>query len=479
MLPGDHLVVENTPKGWVETSVVCSHIGDSVSSGYFNLGPGDVETCTFTDTQNATVIITKNVISSVGGGGTFDFTGSLAGPFSVTTSGATGSQSFTQNVIPGTYSVSELVPKGWTLTGTSCNGENTTSSINAVAGKTTYCTFTDTQNVSITVIKNVLNCPNCGGGLAVPSDFVMNVIVNGNSIITFPGANVLGTTVSVIPGTFQVTESPISITYNGYLETNSGQCYGFGQPGKSYTCTIQNRRVPPVITVYKNVIGGTAVPSDFTLQAQLLSSPANTPSPFPGSSAGTEISFSTSPATYNVVELEGGPAGYIASYSSGCSGTLDLGQTASCTVNNIFDNSTVTIFKFVNNTDLYGDLAANDFTINVISNGNVVYSGPGNPNGVTVKLPSGTFQVVESDTKGYLPKIKGTCYGSATYGQTFTCTITNCDQPSYLTVIKNVIGGDAVPSDFVMNVTNIADPSPFAGASGIGTTIPIQQGFCR
>jgi hypothetical protein len=83
--------------------------------------------------------------------------------------------------------------------------------------------------------------------------------------------------------------------------------------------------------VVKHVVnnnGRTAVASDFTMTiGGVLADGGNS---FPGSETGTMKIVQAGSYTLS----ETGPAGYLPTYSSGCSGTLSAGQTATCTVTN-------------------------------------------------------------------------------------------------------------------------------------------------
>jgi hypothetical protein len=85
------------------------------------------------------------------------------------------------------------------------------------------------------------------------------------------------------------------------------------------------------LIVVKHVIndnGRTAVASDFTMTiGGVVADGGNS---FPGSESGTDKIVTT--GSYSVSET--GPAGYLATYSSGCSGTISSGQTKTCTVTN-------------------------------------------------------------------------------------------------------------------------------------------------
>jgi hypothetical protein len=85
------------------------------------------------------------------------------------------------------------------------------------------------------------------------------------------------------------------------------------------------------LIVVKHVVndnGRSAVASDFTMTiGGVVASGGNS---FPGSEAGTDKVVTT--GSYSVTEA--GPAGYLSSFSSGCSGTISAGQTVTCTVTN-------------------------------------------------------------------------------------------------------------------------------------------------
>jgi hypothetical protein len=79
------------------------------------------------------------------------------------------------------------------------------------------------------------------------------------------------------------------------------------------------------VQVSNNINNGyNRAPSDFTVAVSGLN--AN-PASFPGSLSGTQVTVS---GTYSVVALQ--LPGYSASYSSGCTGTLNQGESALCVI---------------------------------------------------------------------------------------------------------------------------------------------------
>jgi hypothetical protein len=86
------------------------------------------------------IVITK--ATNPAGGIDFGFTDNISAPNSFTLDD--GQDVTFNNVVPGTYAVSETVPSGWDLTSATCDGGSTPSAIVVTAGVTVTCTFTNT-----------------------------------------------------------------------------------------------------------------------------------------------------------------------------------------------------------------------------------------------------------------------------------------------------------------------------------------------
>ena len=183
----------------------------------------------------------------------------------------------------------------------------------------------------LSVVKKVTS--NDGSsGTKKPSDFTITITGNDPSPSSFSGSS-SGTSVTLRPGTYKVTEDD---NIPGYTTSYSSECSGTAKGGR-IQCTITNEYTasPPGSTTFLDVITnvinnnqGTKKPSDFTITVT-----GNDPSPssFSGSSSGTSVTLR--PGSYKVTETER-PSGYTTRYSSGCSGTLDAGQTEDCTITN-------------------------------------------------------------------------------------------------------------------------------------------------
>jgi hypothetical protein len=196
----------------------------------------------------------------------------------------------------------------------------------------------------LTVIKHMKND---NGGTAVAGDFTMTVAGNlpgGGSSTSFAGKESPGTTESLLPGSFSVTESP-NPKSGYYAGSTSGDCSGTIAAGDKKTCTITNDDIPPKLRLRKTVTtdnGGTALPTAWTLTATgALASPTNLSGTTPVDS-GTSFKADT----YTLGE-SGGPSGYTAgAWSCVLTGTatpvtvtdskvvVGLGQDITCTINN-------------------------------------------------------------------------------------------------------------------------------------------------
>ena len=181
------------------------------------------------------------------------------------------------------------------------------------------------------VIKNVQ------GGTASPSDFTISVTSTAKdspSPSSFPGSSSPGTKVTLGQGSYQVTETGVVDNYN---PTYSDDCSGTISAGQTKTCTITNTFTPPTtgtgtLIVTKQVVGGTAQPSDFFIFVNSLATEPPSPSSFPGSSSGTTVTLGE--GAYSVAESS--RADYMPSFSSDCQGTISADQTKTCTITNHF-----------------------------------------------------------------------------------------------------------------------------------------------
>ena len=338
---GAYNVTESGPSGYTASfSADCSG----------TIANGQDKTCTVTNNdQPGKLIVIKHVINDNGGTAT-------AANFTLDSGGANDTpDNFPGAEAPGTevtldagaYNVTETGPTGYTASfsadcsGTIANGQEKT------------CTVTNNdQPGKLIVIKHVIND---NGGTATAANFTLDSGGANDTPDNFPGAEAPGTEVTLDAGAYNVTESGPS----GYTASFSADCSGTIANGQTKTCTVTNNDQPGKLIVIKHVIndnGGTATAANFTLD----SGGANdSPDNFPGAEApGTEVTLDA--GAYNVTES--GPAGYTASFSADCSGTIANGQEKTCTVTNDDQAAKLIVIKHVIN-DNGGTATAANFTL--------------------------------------------------------------------------------------------------------------------
>ena len=406
---------------------------------------------------------------------------------------------------PGVAGTTETVPAGWVLTDISCEGAtnsivsiggtngfvagDTDVSVQLAAGETVVCTYTNTKDGSLTIVKDAVgsdgafnfnhNVP------AVASPFIIDTSVDN--------INVLST--SLQPGTYNVSE----VTPSGWDLTNivcSGDTdssitiggaggYDPGDTGitvdmvsgEDISCTFTNTRRSSLELV-KTVVndnGGTAVETDWTLSAD-----GPTPLSGDGGVAATEVL----PGNY-VLSETAGPAGYTAGSWSCTAGTLngstvDLGpgQVAVCTIVNDDDAASLALVKSVTNDD-GGTAEETDWTLS--ASGPTPLSGAGGV--AATPVSAGTYTLSESGgppgyTAGDWSCTGGVLTGASlelVLGESAVCTIVNDDEPATLELVKTVTnnnGGTAVATDWTLNA---AGPTPLSGAGGVVAT-PVSAG---
>ncbi len=171
---GSYTITEDdpAPAGYVLTDISCvdSATGQTFAGDVadrtvdLNLVGGERVHCTFTNTKLGTVVIKKETVP--GGGANFAFDGSF-GPFTLDDGGSETAA----NLAAGSYTVTEAEHANYKLTGLTCVDSATgspstgdvatrTVTINVEPGETVTCTFTNTEDDTITVEKVTIPASN-------------------------------------------------------------------------------------------------------------------------------------------------------------------------------------------------------------------------------------------------------------------------------------------------------------------------------
>lgn len=471
------------PSGWAFDAINCtvtsSNGGSTSTSGStltILLKEGENYTCTYTNHQQAgTLTVIKHVVNDNGGTAVAsDFSlhvknGSNA---DVTNSPQPGSETGTNySLTQGSYKVSEDAVTGYTQTGFSGDCDSS-GNVTVVAGQTKTCTITNDDNAPQLHLRKTVT--NDNGGTASATDWTLTATGTGGS-----PTNLSGTTPVDSGSTFKADTYALAETGgpSGYT-AGAWDCGNATMPdathvtvpfGENVTCTINNDDTPAHLIVIKHVIndnGGSKLAGDFstTISGVTTANPT---------AAGVE-----SPGVDNVLTSvgsylvdEGTHDGYAKTLSSGCSGTIALGQTKTCTITNDDIAPSLTLIKEVTNDNGGSEVAA-AWTLS--ADGPTDISGAGGATS-TATFSAGTYDLSESGPTGYTAG-SWSCTGNGSQngaqitldnGQSATCTIINDDQPGTLIVKKVVIndnGGTKSAQDFSFKVNN-GSSTPF-GSDG-------------
>ncbi len=246
--PGTYSVAETVPTGWDLTSATCSD-GSPVNS--IALGAGETVTCTFTNTKRGHLIVQKTTIPAADQT-IFDITASSSTGGTITGGGAgtiTDANDKNYEVTPGTYSVAETVPSGWSKTGDTCQN------VVVAPGATVYCTITNTKLATIVIVKDAL--PN-----ALQDFSFLTATLPGGNFLLDDDSGVVGadgtlshqaTFANLTPNVaYSVTEASTAgwqltglncDTGNFTANLEGAQVTATPAPGQTITCTFANTKL--------------------------------------------------------------------------------------------------------------------------------------------------------------------------------------------------------------------------------------------
>jgi uncharacterized protein (TIGR03437 family) len=437
LTPGSYSVSETLPAGWTQTSAICNN---SSTIGAILVTAGVTTTCTFTNTEPpGSIMVVKN---TVGADGTFTFTDNL-GITGITTSGNMGSQTIPGLIVGGGYSIFETVVPGWTQTSATCT-HGTPSAIGVLSGVTTICTFTNTQQGGITVVKDTASG---NGTFGFTSNF-------GVSSLTTSGYQGQQTIPFLNPGSgYNIAET----AQPGWIQTGATCTNGTPAaitvaPGATTVCTFTNAQTGS-ITITDNSEGGGngtfAFTSNFGVSSltTILGTASQT---VPNLIVGASYSISQI--------LPPGWAQAAAFCSNGTIGaiTVAAGVTTTCTFNNVPAGSITVVkntvggngtFAFTSNFGLTsltttGGTASQTFN-NLLPDKLSLSARRPSPEGPVARgynvseiVPSGWIQTSASCTNGTPANV------IVRAGATTVCTFINTPQQGSITVVENTLGGN-------------------------------------
>ncbi len=318
---GTYAISETLPAGWTQTSATCvSSIQDTETIGNLELDANETITCTFTNTKKGHIIVNK-VTNPAADPQEFNFAATGAGynSFVLTDVAAPNNQ----EVVPGSYTVSENAVTGWVSDGGVCDNGETPASLDVGAGETVTCTFTNTKQGRIIVDK----ITNPSGD---PQSF--NFVATGTGYTSFALTDVAAPNSQVVaPGAYAVSETAVT----GWT-SDGGVCDNGETPasldvgaGETVTCTFTNTLQKGHLIVQK-----TTLPSSTTTVFSILATGTGT---ITGGGAGTttdvvDRDYEVTPGTYSVSETL--PAGWTQTGNTCNNVTVAPGETKTCVITN-------------------------------------------------------------------------------------------------------------------------------------------------
>lgn len=482
---GTYSVSENDTEGWEKTSASCSNQNE-ISS--IKLKHGDNVTCTFVNTKYGSIsghklndadglADTTDDRTPVEGWTIFidaNGNGVLDDGEKKTTTGPDGKYSFT-NLLPGTYTIAEVLTAGWIQLG------GLSQSITITAGEDKEnVDFVNVKYPTIQVIKNVDTNGDGTVDIENATDWQWKIDSETHNTGSAP--------IAKMPGKYTISEvqkpnyhvTSMVCTNNGVeIVKKVGESEEITlKSGDNVVCTFTNARNLGKLIIEKEVIndnGGSKKATDFSFQIG-----SETPIKFTQNGAnellGKNEYVRYAGLEYSITEVEANQEGYTTTYENCTNITVPYNGEVVCKIKNYDNKPSLTLVKEVKN-DNGGELVATDWTLT--ATGPTTITGDG---GATSgdNFEAGTYTLSEVgkptvDVSGYKAG-KWNCTNNVTVnennqitlglGQSTICTIVNDDIAPSLELVKvvdNKYGGNAQATSWTLVATG---PTTIEGAGG-------------
>jgi hypothetical protein len=251
---GPYSISETLPSGWEQQSATCS----AGTIGAIVVNPGQETTCTFVNQARGHIIVIKQTDPAEEGvipeaqqtSFAFDAVGGAYADFSLTDDGIND-----QELVPGSYSVSETAPSGWEQSGVTCNDNDATNDpghLDLQAGETITCIFSNEADASITLVKQTLNGEAGSFTIVTSGD---GTDFDGSQTLTVPG-DPSHTVTPLDPGTYSAIETVpagwVLKSSSCVNDANTGTIHLAA--GEHEICTYVNELQIGSITIHKQSI---------------------------------------------------------------------------------------------------------------------------------------------------------------------------------------------------------------------------------
>ncbi len=489
LFPGSYTITESSlPAGWELTDIACTGATDDGTPDLeadrivVGVGAGQQVICTFTNSsQVGEITIVKQAI---GGVDTFPFDLSQGGnpvpgtpTLEIAAGPATpaddGTDTWT-DVAAGTYAVSEQLPAGWTLTGSSCDDGSTLDAVEVSPGETVTCTVTNTKLAEVTIEKVAV-----GAGAGSDFDFSVPTAfdVPDDTLTLSPpdGGGDDAQTFAVPAGSYPVTElgPPAGWDLTGLVcddgsPTQDATATIDVVAGEAVTCTWTNTKRGTVTVVKRGV--GAGADFDFDVPAAFDEPDDTITLTTPTGGGDDSTSYTVAPGTYPVSE-QPAPDGWDLTDVE-CTNDSEIeaptaqiavapGEDVTCT----WTNTKRGELEIVKDGVGEGPGAAFEFTVPSAFDepGNVLtLTTPdgGGEDAKTYTLPPATYVIDEAampagwdftgitcDAQDYQVELTGVSVALQP-GESASCTWTNTKQATIDIVKEGVGAGPGAPFDF-------------------------------
>lgn len=461
--PGTYNISETAQTGWDITSNTCTNLVVTA---------GNTTNCTITNTKRGSITVYKDVLNPNGDAITDNTNFSINLNGSNTQTISENSLYTYTNLIPGEYTINELINSNYDFVGFSSdsNPELSGAQVTVTPGNNTTLTITNKQKPSKLYVTTIVDNSH-GLGNLTSGDFTMNVTGSNATPNTFPGGS--STEVVLNPGSYEVSES----LNPEYAMVRSENCIGSIASNESKSCTITNYDLEPgkgAIIVTKNVIndnGGIANLSDFTLKI--------TPSESEAMNVMSGAINELNPGTYTISEIasEDFANQYIQESLTcvmgensveGNSINLNAGDVYYCTLTNNDKPATLRITKNTVNNAYNGTLDGT-FTFEITGQENLTLTTAEGMASQSFTLNRGNYSVSEilnpdwnltdlSCGKVLSEEIENGVSLKLINGDQVECTFTNTRKVGTLIIKKTVVNDDEqqtkTAGDFGFTINN-------------------------
>ncbi len=444
--PGSYDFSETELVGWELTDIDCGNasVSDLGETGVrVNLAAGQNVTCTFTNTKDGSITIVKE--TNPDDGGPFEFAGP-DGDFELSDN---GSEPFT-GLQPGSYDFSETELVGWELTDIDCGNASVSDlgetgvRVNLAAGQNVTCTFTNTKDGSITIVKETN--PDDGGPFEFAGpDGDFELSDNGSEPFT-----------GLQPGSYDFSETELVGWELTDIDCGNASVSDLGETGvrvnlaagQNVTCTFTNTK-DGSITIVKETNPDDGGPFEFAGPDGDFELSDNGSEPFTGLQPGSYDFSETELVGWELTDIDCGNASVSDLGETGVRVNLAAGQNVTCTFTNTKDGS-ITIVKETNPDDGGPfEFAGPDGDFELSDNGSEPFTG----------LQPGSYDFSETELVGW--ELTDIDCGNASVsdlgetgvrvnlaaGQNVTCTFTNTKDGS-ITIVKETNPDDGGPFEF-------------------------------